>query len=250
MLEVKNMTFSYGERVWRVSFSLARGEIAQLIGESGSGKTTILQSLAGFHPLCGGDVVIEEHSIGALPSRQRPTACLFQQRVLFPHLTLYENVALACDEKELGRSELRHEVEGALSTMGLSALHARYPDEVSGGQAQLTALARLWLQRDSRVLLLDEPLSALDPGRRLEILERLRFLVRRQNRCAVVTTHAPQETSSFTDRSLFLANEQICFDGSFEKLYALRGREPFKRYFCARRFLKDARARPHRRAPS
>ena len=249
MLEVKNISFAYGKLVWRVSFSVARGEIVQLIGESGSGKTTVLQSVAGFHPLRGGDVVIDGHSVGALPSRQRPTASLFQQRVLFPHLTLYENVALACDERILRRDEIRHEVEGALSTMGLSALHARYPDEVSGGQAQLAALARLWLQTDSRVLLLDEPFSALDPGRRLEILERLRFLVERQNRCAIVTTHAPQEASSFTDRSLFLANERICFEGSFEKLYALRSREPFKRYFCARRFSKGAHARPPRHAP-
>ncbi len=249
MLEVRDMSFVCGERAWRVSFSLAHGEIAQLIGESGSGKTTILQSVAGFHPICGGDIVIEGHSVGALPSRQRPTASLFQQRVLFPHLTIYENVALACNEK-LRQHEVRSEVEGALSTMGLSALHARYPDEVSGGQAQLTALARLWLQKDSRVLLLDEPFSALDPGRRLEILERLRFLVRRQNRCAIITTHAPQEASFFTDRSLFLANERICFDGSFEHLCALREREPFKRYFCARRFSKDARTRPPRHAPS
>ncbi len=247
MLEVRDMSFSYGERVWCISFSLARGEIAQLIGESGSGKTTILQSVAGFHPSCG-DIVIDGRSVSALPSRQRPTASLFQQRVLFPHLTLYENVALACDER-LPSVEVRHEVEGALSTMGLSALQARYPDEVSIGQAQLTALARLWLQKDSRVLLLDEPFSALDPGRRLEILERLRFLVERQNRCAIITTHAPQEASCFTDRSLFLANEQICFDGSFENLYALRRREPFKRYFCARRFSKNARARSPRRAP-
>ena len=112
MLEVKNMTFSYGERVWRVSFSLARGEIAQLIGESGSGKTTILQSLAGFHPSCGGDIVIEGHSIDALPSRQRPTACLF-----------YENVALACDEKELGACKaLSPIVESAPSTSCRSSL--------------------------------------------------------------------------------------------------------------------------------
>ena len=255
MLKIRDMSFAYGDRVWRVSFSVARGEIVQLIGESGSGKTTVLQGIAGFQALCGGAIEIEGRSVGALPSRERPTASLFQHRVLFPHLTLYENVALACDEKKL-RSldvpslDVQSEVEGALSTMGLSALQARYPDEVSGGQAQLTALARLWLQKDSRVLLLDEPFSALDPGRRLEILERLRFLVRRQNRCAIITTHAPQEASSFTDRSLFLANEQICFEGSFEDLYALRGRDPFKRYFCARRFLKDGRARSPRRAPS
>ncbi len=249
MLEVRDMSFVYGDRVWRVSFSLARGEIAQLIGESGSGKTTILQSIAGFHPSCGGDIVIDGISVGALSSKQRPTASLFQQRVLFPHLTLYENVALACDEGRGRRFEAQREVEGALSTMGLSALQARYPDEVSFGQAQLAALARLWLQKDNRVLLLDEPFSALDPGRRLEMFERLRFLVERQNRCAIITTHAPQEASFFTDRSLFLSNEQICFDGSFEDLYALREREPFKRYFCARRFSKSAHARPPRRAP-
>ena len=249
MLEVKDLSFVYDERAWKISFSLAHGEIVQLIGESGSGKTTILQCIAGFHAVRSGSIVIEGRCVADKPSRERPTASLFQQRVLFPHLTLYENVALACDERKLGRAKLRREVEGALSTMELCSLQARYPDEVSGGQAQLTALARLWLQKDSRVLLLDEPFSALDPGRRLEILERLRFLVRQQHRCAIIITHAPQETAAFADRSLFLANERICFDGPFEKLYALRGRQPFRRYFCARRFAKDARARLPRRSP-
>lgn len=239
MLEVKDLRFTHGEQSWCFRFSVKRGELVQLIGESGSGKTTLLQMIGGFLPIASGDLLFDGKSMLKDTLAQGPTASLFQQRALFPHLTLQQNVALACHKrKNFGSAKqgVAASVEHSLSIMGLLTLKDRYPEQVSGGQAQLAALARLWLQDYSEILLLDEPLSALDPGRRLEILERLRFLVRRQNRAAILTTHAPQETAPFTDRALFLAQGKIKYDGGFAELFSQRKEEPYKDYFCPRVF--------------
>ncbi len=248
MLELRNLKFAQGENKWNFQFTLKRGELVQLIGENGSGKTTLLQILGGFLHAAGGEVLFDGKSILENSLVKGPTASLFQQRSLFPHLTIYQNVALACIESELIKQDAKKQakkqarqntkkiVEESLDSMGIAALKDRYPDQISEGQAQLAALARLSIQKHSEVLLLDEPISALDPGRRLEILERLQFIVRKQKRAAIITTHAPQEVAQFTDRAMFLAQGKIQFDGKFDKLLALKQKNPFKNYFCPRGF--------------
>ena len=244
MLELRNLKFAQGENQWNFHLKLKRGELVQLIGESGSGKTTLLQILGGFLNATDGEVLFDGKSVLEKSIVRAPTASLFQQRSLFPHLTIYQNVALACfkqgytnkKSKKQHAEKTKETVEKSLGLMGIDALKDRYPDQVSEGQAQLAALARLWIQKRSEVLLLDEPISALDPGRRLEILERLQFIVRKQKRAAIITTHAPQEVAQFTDRALFLAQGKIQFDGKFDKLLALKQKQPFKNYFCPRRF--------------
>ena len=245
MLELRNLKFAQGENRWNFQLTVKRGEIVQLIGESGSGKTTLLQIIGGFLAASGGEVLFDGKSMLEKSFVKAPTASLFQQRSLFPHLTIYQNVALACIEHKIAKKKLAENtkkiVEEALDSMGIVDLKNRYPDQISEGQAQLAALARLSIQKHSEVLLLDEPISALDPGRRLEVLERLQFIVRKQKRAAIITTHAPQEVAQFTDRAIFLAQGKIQFDGKFDKLLALKQKQPFKNYFCPKKFLANSR---------
>src|ERR671910_88517 len=156
-----------------VSLSIDRGEMVTLLGPSGCGKTTTLRMIAGFEMPSEGRIVLDGREIQGLPPHRRGMAMVFQSYALFPHLSVYENVAYGLRVQKARDAEVRERVAGALDLVNLRGLENRSPNQLSGGQQQRVALARALVIQPA-VLLFDEPLSNLDAGLR----EQMRFQIR------------------------------------------------------------------------
>src|SRR5262249_51023713 len=168
--EIINAVKRYGElaALDHVSMTFKDGEFFGLLGPSGSGKTTMLRAIAGFVVLDEGEVRLDGKNIGATPVYQRNIGMVFQNYALFPHMTVAENVAFGLDVRRTPSSEQKQRVAEALAMVRLMGLEGRKPKQLSGGQQQRVALARALVTRP-RVLLLDEPLGALDKHLRQEM---------------------------------------------------------------------------------
>jgi iron(III) transport system ATP-binding protein len=208
-----------------VSFEVRPGEVVALLGPSGSGKTTLLRAIAGLdHPDAGrialGEQVLFDAASGArLPAEQRNLGLVFQSYALWPHRTVFENVAYGLVLRRTPAAELRKRVEEVLRRLGLAALAARHPHQLSGGQQQRVALARA-IVYDPRLLLLDEPLSNLDAQLREEARAWLRELIVQLRTGAVCVTHDQVEALAIADRILLLDQGRIVQAGTPEELYA------------------------------
>src|SRR5579859_5730699 len=171
-----------------LTLDVRAGEFLTLLGPSGCGKTTTLNMVAGFLRPTAGEIWLDGRRVDDLPPYRRDTAMVFQQYALFPHMTVFDNVAFGLRMRRLADREVRGRVEAALSQVGLGGLGARMPIQLSGGQQQRVALARAIVVRPA-VLLLDEPLSNLD----LKLREEMRFELKRLHRdlgtTAVYVTH-------------------------------------------------------------
>jgi spermidine/putrescine transport system ATP-binding protein len=181
-----------------VSLDVRRGEFFSLLGPSGCGKTTLLRMIAGLEQ-GEGNIVIDDVDVTGAPAHRRPVNLVFQHYALFPHLTVEKNVAFGLRYKDVARGERRQRVGAALDLVRLSGLERRYPDELSGGQRQRVALARA-LVLEPRVLLLDEPLGALDQKLRKEMQVELKHLQRRLGITFVFVTHDQEEALTMSDR--------------------------------------------------
>ena len=177
LLSIQSLSKSFGAvtAVDAVSLDIAQGEFFALLGASGSGKTTLLRMLAGFEEPTGGRLLLDGQDITRLPPNRRPVNLMFQSYALFPHMTVRANVAYGLEMERLPRAEIDSRVDAILATVQLSDLAHRKPDQLSGGQRQRVALARALVKRP-RLLLLDEPLAALDA--------KLRDAMRRRSRPA------------------------------------------------------------------
>lgn len=182
-----------------VSFEVQRGERLVVVGVSGAGKTSLLSALAGFLPPSGGRVVMDGEDVTATPPERRPCVLLAQTPLLFPHLSVFENVAFPLRVRRVAEPDIRVRVVAALSSVRLEALGGRRPATLSGGQARRVALARAIVSRPE-VLLLDEPLSALDPALR-EDMRRMILEMHADHRPALVmVTHDLTEAGRVADR--------------------------------------------------
>lgn len=163
VIRIEGVAKSFGgvPAVAGVSLDIARGEFFCLVGASGSGKTTLLRLVAGFETPDQGRVLIDGEDMSSRPPYARPVNMMFQSYALFPHLTVAENVAFGLEEERRPRSEIRERVFAALAMFDMGAFGARKPHQLSGGQRQRVALARA-LVKNPKILLLDEPLGALD----------------------------------------------------------------------------------------
>jgi spermidine/putrescine transport system ATP-binding protein len=182
-----------------VSLDVRRGEFFFLLGPSGCGKTTLLRMIAGLERFDAGTVVIDGVDVTATPAHQRPVNLVFQHFALFPHLDVDRNVAFGLRYKGVAKLEWRDRVAAALQLVQLGGLERRYPHELSGGQKQRVALARA-LVLEPRVLLLDEPLGALDQKLRKEMQVELKHLQRRLGITFVFVTHDQEEALTMSDR--------------------------------------------------
>ncbi len=182
-----------------VSLHVEPGEIFALLGPSGSGKTTMLRLLAGFEQLDGGRLLIADEAVEHLPPARRGVGMLFQSYALFPHLSVAENVAFGLKVRGGGQGEIQARVAEMLELVRLSGFEARRIAELSGGQQQRVALARALAPRP-RVLLLDEPLSNLDPALREETRADLRRAVKRTGITTVLVTHEQEEAFELGER--------------------------------------------------
>jgi spermidine/putrescine transport system ATP-binding protein len=199
LLELEDISkyFPSHKAVDGVSLTVARGEFFALLGPSGCGKTTTLRLIAGFEDPTSGEIRLNGAPIQHLRPYQRNVSTVFQNYALFPHLTVRENVAFGLRRK--GRGEIEAEVREALDLVRLPGKEDRYPSQISGGERQRVALARsLVIAPD--VLLLDEPLSALDPNLRREVRAELKELQRRTGVAFLFVTHDREEALALSDR--------------------------------------------------
>ncbi len=200
-LELRNLDKAFGPvRVVKdFDLTVEQGEFISLLGPSGCGKTTVLRMVAGFETPSAGEIVIDGSDVVRLRPNQRNIGMVFQAYALFPNLTVAENVAFGLKVKGLPRSERDARVDEMLRLIGLEGFGARYPFQLSGGQQQRVALARA-LAIQPKVLLLDEPLSALDAQIRVSLREEIRAIQRRLGITTIFVTHDQEEALSISDR--------------------------------------------------
>ncbi len=210
LLTVAGVSKSFGgTRVLEnVSLDIANGEFLTILGESGSGKTTLLRIIAGFERADSGTLSMQGTLIDRLPANRRNVNTVFQHYALFPHLTIFENIAYGLRAKKISASEIKTRVDSALAQMRMSEMAARRPAQLSGGQQQRIALARALVNRPA-LLLLDEPLSALDASLRVHMQGELKALQRETGITFVFVTHDQEEAITLSDRIAVLRNGRL-----------------------------------------
>jgi spermidine/putrescine ABC transporter ATP-binding subunit len=191
-----------------VSLAVARGEFFALLGPSGCGKTTLLRMIAGFERPDSGVITIDGEAMNSVPPHLRPTNMVFQSYAIFPHLNVFDNIAYGLRKLKLPKDALRSRVEAILSTVRLEGLGGRAADQLSGGQRQRVALARA-LVRQPKLLLLDEPLGALDQRLRQAMQVELRSIQRQVGITFLLVTHDQEEALSLSDRVAVMKNGRI-----------------------------------------
>ena len=192
MLELNNISFSYPSITIQTAFCVEQGHTVALMGGSGSGKTTILNLIAGFALPHSGDILFNGTSLLTTKPAQRPLTYLFQSNNLFPHLTVADNLAIGIDPGLRLNAEQRQKIKETLEWVSMAGFENRLPGELSGGQQQRVALGRCLL-REKPILLLDEPFSALDQKLRTELIALIKRLQLEQNLCLVVATHQMED---------------------------------------------------------
>jgi len=219
-LAIRNVCKRYGDftALEDVSLHVAPGEFFTLLGPSGCGKTTLLRIIAGLELADSGQIFSGGKEITRLPAIKRQVNTVFQSYALFPHLTVWENVAFGLRSRKFPADEIKRRVERRLEMLDLGALAGRQPHQLSGGQKQRVALARA-LVNEPDVLLLDEPMSALDARLRAQVQEDLRRLQRKLGRTFILVTHDQAEALVCSDRMAVMRDGQIVQTGDPEAVY-------------------------------
>jgi len=231
MLEVVKR-FGSVTAVDELTLSIEPGTFVTLLGPSGCGKTTTLRMLAGLEQPTSGQTWIYGRDVALVSAHERPTSMIFQDYALFPHLNVLDNVAFGLKVRGVPRSERHRRAREMLDTLGLRDLGERMPRQLSGGQRQRVAMARS-LILEPKVLLLDEPLGALDAQVRRQLQVELRQLQRRLGLTFVYVTHDQEEAMALSDRVLLMNRGRIVQDGPPEDVY----RHPLTTFVA--RFLGD-----------
>lgn len=203
-----------------VSFHVDSGEILCLLGSSGSGKSTILRIIAGIETPDRGSVLWNGAEVSKIPVHQRNFGLMFQDYALFPHLSVRDNVAFGLRMQRASREEIQSRVEGALARVNMAAFSQRRVTDLSGGEQQRIALARA-LAPAPRLLMLDEPLAALDRGLRVDLQAELRETLHRSGIPAIYVTHDQEEAIFLADRLALLHHGRIVQEGAPQEIYRL-----------------------------
>ena len=213
-LRIVDLTKRFGDTiaVHNLTLEVRDGEIMTLLGPSGCGKTTTLRCIAGFVIPDAGDIYLGERRVTQLPPEQRDIGFVFQNYALWPHMTVYQNLAFGLELRRLPREEIQRRIDEALALVRLSGFEDRYPRQLSGGQQQRLCIARA-LAVNPDVLLMDEPCSALDPISTAKIEELLHSLKERLT--VVIVTHNMQQAARVSDfTGFFLMGELIEYDAT------------------------------------
>lgn len=207
IIEFKNVTKKYDETtvLKGVDLTIEAGKFYTLLGPSGSGKTTILRLIAGFSNASSGDIIFDGKRINDIPANKRRVNTVFQNYALFPNMNVFENVAFGMSLKGISKAKIKEKVTSMLAMVQLAGFENREIDELSGGQQQRVAIARA-LANDPEILLLDEPLSALDYKLRKEMQYELRELQQRLGITFIFVTHDQEEALAMSDW-IFVMNE-------------------------------------------
>ncbi|RLJ86964.1 ABC transporter ATP-binding protein [Planococcus citreus] len=201
-----------------VRLSIREGEFFSLLGPSGCGKTTLLKLVAGLLEADGGEIWIGDKNLTNVPPESRQFAMVFQQSLLFPHKNIEDNVAFGLKMQKVGKKQRLKAARDMLEHVGLSGFGSRFPDELSGGQQQRVALARA-LVANPRVLLMDEPFSALDPGLREEMRELLSRIQKEFRVTVLFVTHDRDEAFALSDRIAIMGEGALRQVGNARELY-------------------------------
>jgi iron(III) transport system ATP-binding protein len=215
--------FGSGENAFRavdnIDIEVQEGELITLLGPSGCGKTTTLRMISGFELPTSGEIRIDGEDVSATPPNQRPTTMVFQNYALFPHLTVFENIAYGLKIRRESAENIRAQAERIMQLVGLEGLAERSPAQLSGGQQQRVSLARS-LVMEPKVLLLDEPLSNLDAKLRVSTRLEIRKLQQRVGITSVYVTHDQEEAMTLSDRVVIMHQGKIMQIGSPQEIYA------------------------------
>lgn len=209
-VEIRDVSKNYGSvvAVQNVSLAIRRGEFLTLLGPSGCGKTTLLNMIAGFEVPSSGTIGINGRDVTKVPPYQRDTGMVFQNYALFPHMSVFDNIAFGLRMRKMDRQKIAREVDAALDTVKLGGMGERRIRQLSGGQQQRVALARAIVFGPS-VLLLDEPLSALDKNLRTQMQFELKELHQKTGLTTVFVTHDQGEALSMSDRIVVMSKGEI-----------------------------------------
>ncbi len=220
MIEIRGVTRSYGtfKALDDANLSIREGEFFSLLGPSGCGKTTLLRMIAGFDTPTAGSIAIDGQPMQGIPANRRPTNMVFQSYAIFPHLNVEQNVAYGLKRLRLDGGEEKRRVEEALAMVSLAGLGKRGATELSGGQRQRVALARALVMRP-KVLLLDEPLSALDKKLREAMQVELRRLQQAVGITFVLVTHDQYEALAMSDRIAVMFGGKIAQVAAPKEIY-------------------------------
>jgi ABC-type Fe3+/spermidine/putrescine transport system ATPase subunit len=220
VLQINNLRKMFGTfcAVNDVSLDIQKGEFLTLLGPSGSGKTTLLMMIAGFLDITSGDISLDGNTLTGVPPEKRNFGMVFQGYALFPHMTVRDNIGYALAVRKTSKAEIDTRVNEMLELVQLQAFADRKPSQLSGGQQQRVALARA-LCFSPPVLLLDEPLGALDKKLRVEVQEQLKDIHRRVGTTFIYVTHDQEEALSMSDRVVIMRDGAIEQVGSPKELY-------------------------------
>jgi iron(III) transport system ATP-binding protein len=244
-LSVRNLTKEFAGRsgnvaaVRNVSFDVGGGEFFTMLGPSGCGKTTTLRMIAGLERATSGDIEVEGKDLRSVPPERRNIGMVFQSYALFPHLTVFENVAYGLRLRGRPRNEIDRRVAATLALLQLEALSGRHPANLSGGQQQRVSIARA-LVYEPTMLLLDEPLANLDAKLRVMMREEIRALQRRLGITTLYVTHDQEEATAVSDRLAVFDGGRLVQVGTPEEIYA-RPRTLFVADFIGRANFLPAR---------
>ncbi len=217
---IKNVTKTFGQltALCDTSIDIQPGEFFTLLGPSGCGKTTLLRIIAGLELADSGQVLLGGKDISGLPANKRHVNIVFQSYALFPHLTVFENVAFGLRSRKVDRKEILHRVEQGLAMVDLSNMADRYTHQMSGGQQQRVALARALVNRPE-VLLLDEPMSALDARLRAQVQVELKRLHQKLGQTFILVTHDQAEALVVSERIAVMNEGRIIQSGTPAEVY-------------------------------
>jgi spermidine/putrescine transport system ATP-binding protein len=219
-LVIRDITKNFGPvtALKKVNLEVRQGEFFTLLGPSGCGKTTLLRIIAGLEQPTSGTVVLTGKDITSLPATKRNVNTVFQSYALFPHLSIFENVAFGLRSRKFAEQEVRKRVTDTLELLEMSQMRNRNPDQLSGGQKQRVAIARA-LVNEPDILLLDEPMSALDAKLRTQVQEELRRLQRRLGTTFILVTHDQAEALVCSDRIAVINTGEVVQCGTPEQVY-------------------------------
>ena len=240
-VEAIDLSKNYGPvvAVHDVSFTIESGGYFVLLGPSGGGKTTLLRLIGGFVRPDRGRVLLHGRDVTGLPPNQRPTSMVFQSYALFPHMSVEKNVAYGLRLRRLAKAEIAERMNRMLDLVGLQGLNARMPHELSGGQQQRVQLARS-LVLESDILLLDEPLAALDAKLRKDMCLELKHIQEKVGITFIHVTHNQEEAMTIADRIAIIADGDLIEEGSARDIYERPARR-FTADFIGENNLFDGR---------
>ena len=219
-VSVTQLTKRFGENTVfeDIDFTIEQGEFVTLLGPSGCGKSTLLRSLAGLNPVDSGVIAVDGEDITDQAPQQRGIGMVFQSYALFPNMTAFDNIAFGLKMKKLAADQITTDVAKVIALVDLQGKEQHYPHQLSGGQRQRVALARALVVRP-RILLLDEPLSALDAKIRKRLRQQIRDIQKELNLTTVFVTHDQEEAMTMSDRIFLMNKGEIVQQGSPESIY-------------------------------